>query len=79
MTTELNPPRPLKTRPNHREYLRVLRRMGPVGRLRKALELGAEARALFRLGLRQRFSQLSEQELQRLYLERLAKCHNTNC
>ena len=68
----------LKSRPNHQEYLRVLQKLGPVGRLCKALELGEEARALFRAGLRQTFPHLTEPELKRLYLERLAKCHNTN-
>ena len=68
----------LKPRPNHQEYLRVLRRMGPAGRLLKAFELGEEARSLFRTGLRQRFPELSEEELHRLYLRELSKCHNTN-
>lgn len=78
MTTTVNRSETLKPRPNDEVYLRVLRRMGPAGRLLKALQLGEEARALFRIGLRRRFPQLSEAELKRLYLERLAKCHNTD-
>lgn len=67
-----------KPRPNHREYLRVLRGMTPAQRLRKAIELGELSRRLFKQGLRRRFPQLSEEALHRLYLERLAKCHNRN-
>ena len=78
MTNVGNTSEALKRRPNHQEYLRVLRRLGPAKRLLKALELGEEARTLFRIGLRRRFPNLSELEFKRLYLERLAKCHNTN-
>ena len=67
-----------KPRPNAREYLRVLRRLTPIQRLYKALELGEQSRALFRAGLRQRFPHLGEVEFKRLYLKRLTKCHNTN-
>lgn len=66
----------LKTRPNHAVYIRTLRAMTPEQRLRKAFELTDLARALFREGLRARFPGLSEAELERLYLDRLAKCHN---
>lgn len=78
MTDIGNTPDALKRRPNDQEYLRVLRRLGPAKRLLKAIELGEEARALFRIGLRRRFPTLSEAEFKRLYLERLAKCHNTS-
>jgi hypothetical protein len=65
-----------KARPNHALYLRVLRAQTPEQRLAKAFELGEFSRALFREGLRQRFPHLSDDELHRLYLERLEKCHN---
>jgi hypothetical protein len=65
-----------KSRPNHAVYLRVLRRMSPEARLRKAFELSAFARALFRTGLRRRFSHLTEPELERLIRDRLRRCHN---
>ncbi len=67
-----------KPRPNHRLYLEILRGMTPEQRLIKALELSDMARQLFRQGLRRRFAHLSEPQLHRLYLERLAKCHNRN-
>ena len=65
-----------KPRPNHQIYLEALRRMTPEQRLLKALELTELSRELFRAGLRRRFPETGEAELQRIYLERLEKCHN---
>jgi len=67
-----------KPRPNHQLYLRVLARMTPDERLRKAFELSQMAKDLFRRGLRKRFPDLSDEARKRIYLERLAKCHNRN-
>jgi len=67
-----------KTRPDHARYLQVLRDMTPDQRLRKALELTELGRRLFADGLRRLRPDLSEDELQRLYLSRLARCHNRN-
>ena len=67
-----------KKRPNDRLYLEALRRMTPEQKLLKVFELTEMSRQLFRQGLRERFPELSEEELHRLYLERLAKCHNRN-
>lgn len=68
----------IKPRPNRELYLETLRRMTPEERLLKAFELTEMSRTLFRQGLRQRFPQLSEAELHRVYLEHLARCHNRN-
>jgi len=68
----------IKPRPNHRLYIEVLRRMTPEQRLLKAFELTEFSRDLFKRGLRRRFPDLSEDELHRLYLQRLEKCHNRN-
>jgi hypothetical protein len=65
-----------KARPNHGVYLRALRAMTPEQRLQKAFELSELSRALFRDGLRVRFPRISEADLDSLYLDRLAKCHN---
>jgi hypothetical protein len=67
-----------KPRPNHRQYLDVIRRMTPEQRLLKAFELSAFTKRLLLDGLRQRFPQLTEDELKRKYLEQLARCHNQN-
>ena len=47
-------------------------------RLRKAFELSEMTKQLFFQGLRKRFPDLPDDELKRVYLERLAKCHNRN-
>lgn len=66
----------IKPRPNHSIYLRVLRRMSPEQRLRKALELSDFSKQLFIQGMRSRFADLPEDEFRALVRRRLAKCHN---
>jgi hypothetical protein len=66
----------VKTRMNHRVYLRALRRMTSQERLEKAFELSEFCRRLFVHGLRRRFPDLPEKALKKIYLERLGKCHN---
>ena len=68
----------LKEQPNHALYIQVLRRMSSEARLMKAFELTAFSRHLFLQGLRRRFPDLTQEELHRIYLNRLAKCHNRN-
>jgi hypothetical protein len=67
-----------KPHPNHSLYLQSLQRLGPEGRLAKALELSAQAKSLFLQGLRERYPELSPADLHRLALRQLAKCHNRN-
>jgi hypothetical protein len=69
---------PLLPDPSHREYILMLRRMTPQQRLAKAFELTENGRRLFLAGLRKRFPHLSEEELRKLYLQRLHLCHNRN-
>ncbi len=73
-TAAMNP----KPQPNRRRYIEVLRGMTPEQRLLKALELGEFSRELFRTGLKERFPELTDSQLQALYVKRLAKCHNRN-
>jgi hypothetical protein len=68
----------IKRRPNHAKHLEVLRRMTPAQRLAKAFELSDFTRRLFYIGLRKRFPDASAEELHRIALARLAKCHNRN-
>jgi hypothetical protein len=68
----------IKKRPNHKIYLRVLRRMSPEQRLAKAFELSEFARQLFIHGLQHRFPNLPEAEFRQIVLQRLDKCHNRN-
>jgi hypothetical protein len=67
-----------KGRPNHRLYLQVLRRLSAEQKLAKVFELSAFAKGLFVQGLRKRFPDASEDELKKVLLARLAKCHNRN-
>lgn len=67
-----------KPEPNRREYILALRQMSGQQRLRKAMELTRNARALFETGLRRRFPDLTPEEFHSLLLKRLAKCHNRN-
>jgi hypothetical protein len=68
----------IKERPNHRLYIQTLRHMSPEARLLKAFELTEFSKQLFVQGLRKRFPDLTEKELHKIYLERLAKYHNRN-
>jgi len=67
-----------KPRPNDARYLEILRAMSPQDRLRKAFELTETARKLFRMGLRRRFPEKSESEIQEIYVKRLLECHNSD-
>ena len=68
----------IKNRPNHILYIQTLRRMSSEARLLKAFELTELSKQLFLSGLRKRFPNLSNAELFKICLERLAKCHNRN-
>ena len=68
----------IKKRPNHKIYIQVLRQMSPEKRLQKAFELSEFAKQLFVHGLRKRFPDLSDEEFNKILLERLDKCHNRN-
>ena len=68
----------IKKRPNHRIYIEALRRMTPEERLLKAFELSEFGKELFLAGLRERFPGFAEEEIRKVYLERISKCHNRN-
>lgn len=68
----------LKQHPNHNIYIQALRRLTPEARLNKAFELTQMTRDLFLSGLRRRFPDLSDEAINKIYLERLDKCHNRN-
>ena len=72
------PPTTGKAQPNHAVYIAVLRRMTTEQRLAKAFDLSSTARALFEHGLRQRFPAMDAAAFQRLFRERLDRCHNRN-
>lgn len=68
----------IKSRPNHKIYLQILDKMGPEQRLEKVFELSSISRNLFKEGLRMRFPEKNEDEINFLYLKRIAKCYNRN-
>ncbi|MCD6578789.1 hypothetical protein J7L48_04890 [bacterium] len=68
----------IKKRPNHKIYIRILRKMTPEQRLLKAFELSEFTMELFIQGLHKRFPDLTSEEFHKLLLERLDKCHNRN-
>jgi hypothetical protein len=68
----------IKEHPNHTLYIQALRRMSPENRLLKSFELSRFSRDLFLHGLRKRFPDLSDNEIKKIYLDRLNKCHNRN-
>jgi hypothetical protein len=68
----------LKRQPNRKRYIEILRRMTPAQRLQKSFELTELSRQLLKDGLRHRHPELSSQEIHRLFLDRLARCHNRN-
>ena len=67
-----------KPHPNRRLYLDVLRRMTPEQRAAKFFELSGFTKRLFKQGLRQRYPNLSDDDLHAFYLRRLKRCHNRN-
>jgi hypothetical protein len=68
----------IKTRSNHKTYLKTLRHMSPEDRLLKAFELSEFSKQLFIHGLHKRFPNLEQQEFKKFLFERLEKCHNRN-
>ena len=68
----------IKRDPNHKLYIQALRCMSSEARLLKAFELTQFSRDLFIHGLHRRFPHFPDDEIKRIYLERLDKCHNRN-
>ena len=62
----------------YRKYIEALRRLTPEQRLIKAFELTEMVKGLFRQGLRKRFPDLSDDDFEKLYRQRLDLCHNRN-
>ena len=65
-----------KPRPSQRLYVEVLRGMTPEQRLLKAFELSELSHELLRAGVQQRFPDAGPDEVQRIYMEQLARCQN---
>ncbi|MBC8387133.1 MAG: hypothetical protein ISS13_01615 [Actinobacteria bacterium] len=61
---------------SHREYIKIIRRLTPEEKLKKCFELNELTKKLFLTGLKNRFPNLSQEEIKKLYLKRINKCHN---
>lgn len=68
----------VKRDPGERIYIDVLKRMTPEGRLLKAFDLYEFATHCFLHGLSKRFPDATDDEIRKIYLERIDKCHNRN-
>jgi len=68
----------LKKNLNHIKYLEILRQMPPETKLLKVFELSEFTKQLFLHGLRKRYPNLQDEEINKIFLERLDKCHNRN-
>ncbi len=75
LMSQLQNPKP---QPNLKRYLQILRDMSPDEKLKKVFEMSSFTKALFLAGLRRRFPGATEDEIRRIYLKRLQKCHNRN-
>ncbi|MEE8324764.1 MAG: hypothetical protein V3R31_03840 [Candidatus Humimicrobiaceae bacterium] len=64
--------------PDHKEYIKIMRKISPEDRLRKSFELNELTKKLFLTGLKNRFPELSDKELKKIYLKQIGKCHNLN-
>jgi len=63
---------------SHKEYIKIIRKLTPEKKLKKCFALNEFTKALFLIGLRNRFPNLSEEEIKKIYLKRITKCHNLN-
>jgi hypothetical protein len=68
----------MKTYPNKQKYHEILKGMSPQEKIEKVFELSDLANAAFFAGLRNRYPQLSDDELKSLYLKKRRACHNQN-
>ena len=68
----------IKPRPNHRRHLAILRALTPAQRLEKSFELTEFSRQLMKDGIRNRNPNATPEQLRKIFLDRLEKCHNRN-
>jgi hypothetical protein len=59
-------------------YLETLRMMTPSEKFNKVMELSELSKSLCKQGFRKRFPNKNEEEIHKLFLDWLEKCHNSN-
>jgi len=66
----------MKTYPNKQRYHEILRGMSPQEKLQKSFELTDLVKAAQKAGIRKRYPQLCDHEIDRLMMERQKSWHN---
>ncbi|EKD26467.1 MAG: hypothetical protein ACD_79C01180G0001 [uncultured bacterium] len=63
---------------NLQVYLKTLQKLTPEQKLLKTFELSDFSKKLFLSGLHKRFPNKTDEEIMKIYRERLELCHNRN-
>ncbi len=69
---------PKESQEGRKIYLDILRRMTPSEKFNKVMELNELSKSLSKQGFRKRFPNSSEEEIHKLFLDWLERCHNSN-
>ncbi len=69
---------PKESREERKIYLETLRMMTPSEKFNKVMELSELSKSLCKQGFRKRFPNKNEEEIHKLFLDWLERCHNSN-
>jgi hypothetical protein len=69
---------PKESKEERKIYLETLRMMTPSEKFNKVMELNEMSKSLCKQGFRKRFPDKNEEEIHKLFLDWLEKCHNSN-
>jgi hypothetical protein len=69
---------PKESKEERKIYLETLRMMTPSEKFNKVMELSELSKSLCKQGFRKRFPDKNEEEIHKLFLDWLEKCHNSN-
>ena len=69
---------PKESKEERKIYLETLRMMTPSEKFNKVMELSELSKFLCKQGFRKRFPDKNEEEIHKLFLDWLEKCHNSN-
>jgi hypothetical protein len=69
---------PKESKEERKIYLETLRMMTPSEKFNKVMELSELSKSLCKQGFRKCFPNKNEEEIHKLFLDWLEKCHNSN-
>jgi hypothetical protein len=69
---------PNESKEERKIYLEILRKMTPSEKFNKVMELTEMSNSLCKQGFRKRFPNKKEEEIHKLFLDWIEKCHNSN-